>query len=100
MKPFFPAYFNLGTLEYEIGDPKIAKDYFIKYLKANPNDIEAREFLFDIFRKEKNEKSAYEQALKILDKNPGKNRGENRLKTQRAHRLRTGKMRLHSSCGA
>ncbi len=56
--------FNLGTLEYETGNTNDAKDYFLKYLKANPGDIESREFLFDIYKKEKNDKSAYETGNK------------------------------------
>ena len=64
--------FNLGALEYETGNLKDAKTYFLKYVKAYPNDIDSREFLFDIFRKEKDDNSAYEQASKILNKNPEK----------------------------
>ena len=56
--------FNLGVLEYETGNPKSAKSYLLKYLKANPGDTDAREFLFDVYTKEKDDKSAYEQASK------------------------------------
>ena len=45
--------FNLGVLEYETKNFKSAKSYFLKYLKAKPGDIDAREYLFDIYHKRK-----------------------------------------------
>lgn len=64
--------FNLGVLEYEAGNYKTALGYFVKYLSLNPGDIDAREFLYDIYIKQKNEKLAYEQARRILDYSPNK----------------------------
>jgi tetratricopeptide (TPR) repeat protein len=59
-------------MEYESGSYKNAAEYFNKYLKSVPGDIESREFLFDINLKQNNEKLAYEQALKILNARPNK----------------------------
>lgn len=64
--------FNLGVFEYETGNLNTAKSYFIKYLKAYPNDIDARELLFNIYKKEKNDELAYAQASKIIDEAPEK----------------------------
>ncbi len=64
--------FNMGVLDYESGNYGSAAEYFNSYLKLVPGDIDSREFLFNIYIKQKNEKQAYEQALKILYSRPNK----------------------------
>lgn len=64
--------FNMGVLEFETGNLNNAKKYFNQYLKKSPSDIDSREFLFDIYRKQKNDKSAFLQVDKILNKKPEK----------------------------
>ncbi|MFC1493660.1 tetratricopeptide repeat protein [Thermodesulfobacteriota bacterium] len=64
--------FNLGVLEHESGNYNNAVEYFNRYLKSTPSDIDSREFLFDIYTKQKKEKLAYAQALEILNSRPNK----------------------------
>ncbi|OQX65493.1 MAG: hypothetical protein B5M55_03830 [Desulfococcus sp. 4484_242] len=57
--------FNLGALNYETGDLNNALSCFLKYIRKYPKDETAREILFDIYKKQKKQKSAFEQA-KVL----------------------------------
>ena len=34
---YFPAYYNMGDVQYKLGDYKAAVTYFIKVLKLNPS---------------------------------------------------------------
>jgi Tfp pilus assembly protein PilF len=64
--------YNLGVLNYESGDLKSSLTYFKKYIKMEPKDASAHEILFDIYRRQKNEKMAFEEAKIIVKLNPKK----------------------------
>lgn len=64
--------YNLGVLNYESGDLKSSLSYFTKYLKSHPKDVSAHEVVFDIYKKQKNEDLAFNEAAIIVKLDPKK----------------------------
>jgi tetratricopeptide (TPR) repeat protein len=62
--------FNLGVLEYEQGDPVKAQNYFKTFLKKHPQDAEAHNLLFEIYKKQKQDEAALKEALTLADLRP------------------------------
>jgi tetratricopeptide (TPR) repeat protein len=63
--------YNLAVLEYEEGNRAKSLLHFENYLKRHPKDAETLRFLFDLYRKEKKEDSAFATAKALLALNPG-----------------------------
>ncbi len=59
--------YNLGVLNYEKGDLKSSLNYFTSYIEKKPKDASAYGIIFDIYRRQNNDKEAFEKA-KILVK--------------------------------
>jgi tetratricopeptide (TPR) repeat protein len=62
--------YNLAVLEYETGDYSKSLSQFKAYLKLNPTDAVAQAFVFDIYRKQKNDKLAFDQAQILIKLKP------------------------------
>jgi tetratricopeptide (TPR) repeat protein len=62
--------YNLAVLEYETGDYSKSLSHFQTYLKSNSKDAVAHAFVFDIYRKQKKEKLAFEQAQILIRLKP------------------------------
>ena len=62
--------YNLAVLEYETGDYSKSLSQFKTYLKSNSKDAVAHAFVFDIYRKQKNDKLAFEQAQTLIRLKP------------------------------
>ncbi len=62
--------YNLAVLEYEMGDYPRSLSQFKAYLKSNPKDAVAQAFVFDIYRKQKNDRLAFEQAQILIKLKP------------------------------
>ncbi|MBN1831451.1 MAG: tetratricopeptide repeat protein [Deltaproteobacteria bacterium] len=62
--------YNLAVLEYETGNYSKSLSQFKAYLKSNPTDAVAHAFVFDIYRKQKNDKLAFEQAQTLIRLKP------------------------------
>ncbi len=63
--------YNLAVLEYETGNWARSLSYFEIYVKQHPQDLETLRFLFDLYRKEKKQDSAFATARTLLSLNPG-----------------------------
>ncbi len=63
--------YNLGILEYEAGNWGKSLSYFETYLKNHPKDVETLRFLFDLYKKEKKEDSAFAAARALISLNAG-----------------------------
>ena len=63
--------YNLAVLEYEAGNWGKSLSYFEAYLKNHPKDVETLRFLFDLYKKEKKEDSAFATAKGLLSLNAG-----------------------------
>jgi tetratricopeptide (TPR) repeat protein len=63
--------YNLAVLEYEAGNSGKSISYFETYLKNHPKDAETLRFLFDLYKKEKKDDSAFATAKALLTLNPG-----------------------------
>jgi tetratricopeptide (TPR) repeat protein len=63
--------YNLAVLEYEAGNSGKSISYFETYLKNHPKDTETLRFLFDLYKKEKKDDSAFATAKALLSLNPG-----------------------------
>jgi len=63
--------YNLAVLEYEAGNWGKSLPYFETYLKDHPKDAETLRFLFDLYKKEKKQESAFATARTLLSLNPG-----------------------------
>jgi predicted Zn-dependent protease len=63
--------YNLAVLEYEAGNSGKSISYFETYLKNHPKDAETLRFLFDLYKKEKKDDSAFDTAKALLALNPG-----------------------------
>jgi predicted Zn-dependent protease len=63
--------YNLAVLEYETGNWGKSLSYFETYLKYHPTDVETLRFLFDLYKKEKKEESAFTAARALLSLNAG-----------------------------
>lgn len=63
--------YNLAVLEYEAGNRRKSISYFEVYLKNHPKDAETLRFLFDLYKKEKKEDSAFETAKTLISLNAG-----------------------------
>jgi tetratricopeptide (TPR) repeat protein len=63
--------YNLGVLEYETGQWARSIPYFEKYEKIHPDDPQVHEFLFDLYRKEKKEDLASNEAKTLISLKPG-----------------------------
>ena len=61
--------YNLAILEYEAANWAKSLSYFETCLKTHPKDIETLGFLFDLYKKEKKEDSAFETARVLLSLN-------------------------------
>jgi len=64
--------FNLGVLEAEEGNDTKSIAYFERLLTINPEDIEAREALFDVCRRFNKNDLAYAQAVALIKSKPEK----------------------------
>jgi len=62
--------YNLGVIEYETGNPAKALPYFEEFVRSDPNDREARGFLFDIYKRLKKDDLAYKESLTLISLNP------------------------------
>ncbi len=62
--------YNLGALEYETGDLEKSLSYFHQYIALQPNDAVARALLFDIYKQQKNEAMALQEAYTLQGINP------------------------------
>jgi tetratricopeptide (TPR) repeat protein len=63
--------YNLAVLDYEAGNWAKSLSYFETYLKKHPKDAETLRFLFDLYKKEKKEDSAFATARTLLSLNAG-----------------------------
>ena len=63
--------YNLAVLEYEAGDWAKSLSHFETYLKNHPKDAETLRSLFDLYKREKKEDSAFATARALLSLNPG-----------------------------
>ncbi len=59
-------------LYYESGDLKSGLSYLTLYIKKYPNDASAHEILFDIYRRQKNENKAFDEARALVQLKPQK----------------------------
>jgi len=64
--------FNLGVLEAEGADVEKAIYYLARLAKIDPQDIQAREALFDIYEREKRGSLAFNQAVELINLAPKK----------------------------
>lgn len=62
--------YNLGALEYEAGRLKESVPYFKKYLAIHPKDKESHAFLFDIYKRLKQKKDAFDEAQALISLDP------------------------------
>jgi tetratricopeptide (TPR) repeat protein len=62
--------YNLAVLEYETGDLAESLSRFQRYAKSHPKDAEVRSFLFDIYRRQKQETLAFKEAQILLKLKP------------------------------
>lgn len=62
--------YNLGVLEYETGDLAKSLDYFKKLAAVHPEDVELHTFLFDIYKRQKKDSLAFEEARILVTLNP------------------------------
>jgi tetratricopeptide (TPR) repeat protein len=63
--------YNLAVLDYEAGNWGKSFAYFETYLKNHPKDVETLRFLFDLYKKEKKEDSAFATARALISLNAG-----------------------------
>jgi tetratricopeptide (TPR) repeat protein len=63
--------YNLAVLEYEAANWEKSLSYFEIYAKNHPKDLETLRFLFDLYKKQKKEDSAFATAKTLLSMNPG-----------------------------
>jgi tetratricopeptide (TPR) repeat protein len=63
--------YNLAVLEYEAGNWGKSLSHFETYLKNHPKDVETLRFIFDLYKKEKKEDSAFATAKVLLSLNAG-----------------------------
>ncbi len=63
--------YNLAVLEYEAGNWGKSLSHFETYVKNHPKDVETLRFLFDLYKKEKKEDSAFATARTLLSLNAG-----------------------------
>lgn len=63
--------YNLAVLEYEAGNWGKSTSYFEVYLKNHPKDAATLRFLFDLYKKEKKEDSAFATAKSLISLNAG-----------------------------
>lgn len=62
--------FNLAVLEYELQDIDSALVYITRYIKKRPNDKDAHELLFQIYRAKKMDSLAYKEAKILTELSP------------------------------
>ncbi len=62
--------YNLAVLEYETGNYSNSLSQFKTYLKSNSTDAVAHAFVYDIYRKQKKDKLAFEQAQILIRLKP------------------------------
>ncbi|MBW1721820.1 MAG: tetratricopeptide repeat protein [Deltaproteobacteria bacterium] len=62
--------YNIGVLEFEMGNQKKGAKYLERFLKNHPNDRETHNLLFDIYRRLKRADQAYKEALTLIRLNP------------------------------
>ena len=63
--------YNLAVLEYEAENRGKSLSLFEAYSKNHPKDVETLRFLFDLYKKEKKEDSAFATARTLLSLNAG-----------------------------
>jgi tetratricopeptide (TPR) repeat protein len=61
--------YNLAVLEHEAGNWGKSISHFETYLKNHPKDVETLRFLFDLYKKEKKEDSAFATAKTLISLN-------------------------------
>jgi len=62
--------YNIGILEYETGNLSKSLSYFEKWIKSHPNDAEAHGILFDIYKRLKKDKPAFDEAQTLIRLRP------------------------------
>ena len=62
--------YNLGVIEYELGNLSASLPYLKKYLETSPKDPEARALLFDIYKRQKKDDLALKEALALIELKP------------------------------
>jgi tetratricopeptide (TPR) repeat protein len=63
--------YNLAVLEYEAENRGQSLAHFETYMKHHPKDVETLRFLFDLYKREKQEDSAFATAKTLLSLNAG-----------------------------
>lgn len=62
--------YNLGALEYEVGNLKEALPYFEAFVLSHPEDANVHGILFDIYKKENSLSSALREAITLVELRP------------------------------
>jgi tetratricopeptide (TPR) repeat protein len=62
--------YNLGALEYAAGNLDASLRHFESYVKARPKDASAHGILFDIYKKQKKDDMAFNQARTLVELRP------------------------------
>jgi tetratricopeptide (TPR) repeat protein len=62
--------YNLGALEYAAGDLDASLRHFESYVKEHPKDASAHGILFDIYKKQKKDDMAFDQAGVLIKLKP------------------------------
>ena len=64
-------YYNLGVMLFEKGDLKGAQEMMSHAKDLDPEDVETRQYLFEIYRRQEMPEKAVAQAIEILKLKPG-----------------------------
>ena len=62
--------YNLGVMEYEADNLQAALPYLNRYITFFPKDKEVHSILFDIYRRQGSEDSAYKEAITLMELDP------------------------------
>lgn len=62
--------YNMGVLEYETGHLSKGQSYLVKWIKSHPDDAEAHGILFDIYKRLKKDKLAFNEAQTLIRLRP------------------------------
>jgi len=76
------AYFYLGVFNYKTAEPsdKLAKNYFLKVVKLQPDHVKANVFLSELYFKHKNREKARMYAENALMADPANTRAKQMMK--------------------
>jgi len=58
--------YNLGALEYGMGDLTESRDYFERYLKLQPGDRKVHEIVFELYKRLKMPSEAFKEAATLI----------------------------------